>query len=487
MPQAGSGFYRDNQPSAVGVSRWDGNAFAPLGTLLGCDAAIRDFATTASGDTFAVGDFRVIGGLGANRLARWDGTSWSSIGAWFNGDVRRVAALPNGGIVVAGNFTIATGVSANRIAQWNGQNWSALGGGSQGSVLDLAVLTDGSIVANGTFSLSSGVAAFARWNGTAWLAMPGGPSTAHSFHAAPDGSLLVGGRSILGAYGVSRWHGGIWTQLGNNMNQRIDALETLPDGSVVAVGRFTQTGSTTTMYAAQWHGSAWQSMGPGLNSAAEALEVLPGGDLVATGYFLAAGAVTANRIARWDGAYWSALGAGLDSRAMALEWRPDGLLVGGELITANGALSAFVATYASTCPATITPVGAACAGSGGATDYQPTALPWLGSTLRARGTGLPAIALVLVVSGLSELPSPVPLNNLLSPANALCELRVPSDSLEMMLAIAGSVETSLAIPNAISLVGVEVFQQLVAIEFDNALQVVEFTSSNALHATVGAF
>ncbi|HAX47874.1 MAG TPA: hypothetical protein DCX92_02710, partial [Bacteroidetes bacterium] len=46
--------------------------------------------TTFSGQLIAAGDFTTIGGIGANRIASWNGTSWSAMGLGTNG---RVSAL----------------------------------------------------------------------------------------------------------------------------------------------------------------------------------------------------------------------------------------------------------------------------------------------------------------------------------------------------------------------------------------------------------
>src|SRR6185295_11528741 len=51
---------------------------------------------------------------------------WSEVGGgmcdWVNASV-----VYNGELVVGGRFTCAGGVSANYIAKWNGTSWSALG------------------------------------------------------------------------------------------------------------------------------------------------------------------------------------------------------------------------------------------------------------------------------------------------------------------------------------------------------------------------
>ena len=60
------------------------------------------------------------GGVAANCIARWDGTSWSALGSGLSGSwavVFALITLPNGDVVAGGDFTTADGVSANRIAR----------------------------------------------------------------------------------------------------------------------------------------------------------------------------------------------------------------------------------------------------------------------------------------------------------------------------------------------------------------------------------
>ncbi|MFN9306725.1 MAG: hypothetical protein ACK6DT_11755 [Planctomycetota bacterium] len=70
--------------------------------------------------------------------------------------VPALAVLPNGDLVAGGSFTTAGGVAANRIARWNGSTWSALGSGMNSSVLALAMLPTGDLVAGGGFTTAGG-------------------------------------------------------------------------------------------------------------------------------------------------------------------------------------------------------------------------------------------------------------------------------------------------------------------------------------------
>jgi hypothetical protein len=85
----------------------------------------------------AGGDFTSAGGVSANRIAKWNGASWSALGSGMNDTVEALAVFDDGSgpaLYAGGLFTTAGGTAANRIAKWNGASWSALGSGMNGDV-----------------------------------------------------------------------------------------------------------------------------------------------------------------------------------------------------------------------------------------------------------------------------------------------------------------------------------------------------------------
>src|SRR5262249_52353662 len=94
------------------------------------------------------GQFTTAGGVSANGIAKWDGTSWTPLGSGIAspGSVEVLTTYDDGSgpaLVVGGGFTVAGGVAAMNLAQWNGQSWSALGTGVDGRVDALATYDDG--------------------------------------------------------------------------------------------------------------------------------------------------------------------------------------------------------------------------------------------------------------------------------------------------------------------------------------------------------
>jgi hypothetical protein len=95
---------------------------------------------------YAGGEFTSVGGVAANRVAKWNGTAWSTLGVGVDAVAWDFANYDDGGgeaLYVGGNFTSAGGLAANRVAKWSGSTWSALGTGVNAMVFALGVYDDG--------------------------------------------------------------------------------------------------------------------------------------------------------------------------------------------------------------------------------------------------------------------------------------------------------------------------------------------------------
>jgi hypothetical protein len=129
-----------------------------------------------SGQSLYVGgDFTTAGGLPANRIAKWNGQAWTSLGSGTSSRVSALTVFDDGrgaALYAGGSFMQAGGISVNQIARWDGQQWSRLGSGTMngvaGSVSALATFDDGTglgLYVGGAFTSSGDVAAssIARW------------------------------------------------------------------------------------------------------------------------------------------------------------------------------------------------------------------------------------------------------------------------------------------------------------------------------------
>lgn len=114
---------------------------------------------------FVAGDFQSIGGIAANRIAKWDGRAWSALAGGLNDYAFAMQATDDAaelGLHVGGVFTVAGDVTANGIARWDGRQWHALGTG-------IGLSAEGAAVSNGVFALAD----FASASSAASLVMGG--------------------------------------------------------------------------------------------------------------------------------------------------------------------------------------------------------------------------------------------------------------------------------------------------------------------------
>ena len=354
---------------ADGIAMWDGSSWSALGTGVGPHLSrVTALATydDGTGDALYVGgSFQQAAGVGANAIARWDGTSWSPLGAGLNGNVQDLAVFDDGSgpaLFAGGSFTHAGGLVVNGIAKWDGSSWSALGTGlaaEYGPFANaLAVYDDGSgpalYVAGGIDSAGGvPVSNVARWDGTAWSALGAGTnSVVRTLTVYDDGDgpqLHAGGFFMLAggapASKVARWNGSSWSALGlGALEGTVFDLFVHDDGTgpeLYAGGQFV-AGSLGAKSIARWNGSDWSPLAGGTTGEVQAMTTFDDGSgarLVAGGIFGFVGGVPANRVATWDGASWSGLGdgAGVDSTVLAMTPFDDG---GGPALFVAGGFTA---------------------------------------------------------------------------------------------------------------------------------------------------
>ncbi|MCB8967379.1 MAG: hypothetical protein H6660_10845 [Ardenticatenaceae bacterium] len=306
------------------------------------DNAVYALAWDAASSTlFAGGNFTTAGGNSASRIASWDGSSWSALGAGVDSPIFALAwDAASSTLFAGGNLTTAGGNAASRIASWDGSSWSALGTGVDNTVTALA------------------------WDGA-------------------SSTLFVGGTFITAggnpASRIASWNGSSWSALGTGMNFSVHALAwDAASNTLFAGGNFTTAGDNPASRIASWNGSSWSALGAGMNSTVAALAWdAASNTLFAGGSFITAGGDPASGIASWDGSSWSALGSGVDNSVAALAWDADGdyssLYVGGNFVNAGGKSSAYLGRWRN----------AAIWDGGGSDNNASTAANWSGDTVPA--------------------------------------------------------------------------------------------------------
>ncbi len=335
------------------IARWTGASWASL--LGGASSTINTLYTwdeDGAGPNpprlFLGGIFSSLNSVTISRIGRWDGASYSSLGAGLTGAVNALISWDDGSgeaLFAAGLFSASgTGggaIAMSRIGKWNGTTWSALGnavagGGASDAVNALAIHDDGTgeaLFLGGQFITANGVSVFrtAKWNGTNFSALNAGSVLAGDVFAMvpfdEDGAgpnpprLFVGGAftTITGGTPmrrIARWDGANWTAVGDGFNNgQVLALSVFDDGSgsgpaLFAGGSFVNVadvGMTVVNGVAKWTGTTWAAIDGGLTGGAapraQALFVHDDGmgpDLYVGGDFTMSGAVATTRIAKRD-------------------------------------------------------------------------------------------------------------------------------------------------------------------------------------------
>jgi hypothetical protein len=241
---------------ANGIAKWDGSTWSALGSGIsgGSDPDYVCALVVSGTNLYAGGSFTAVGGVPANGIAKWDGSTWSALGSgvstYGGGGLGTVYALAVSGthLYAGGEFTTAGGVAANYIARWDGSAWSALGSGMNNTVAALA-LSWTNLYAGGGFTAvgSVPVNGIAQWDGSTWSALGSGLNYVTSL-AVSETNLYAGGTF---AGDIAQWDGSAWSALGSGMNNYVQALAADGVGHLFVGGSFTLAGTNVSPYIAQ--------------------------------------------------------------------------------------------------------------------------------------------------------------------------------------------------------------------------------------------
>ena len=293
---------------------------------------------------YAGGSYTSIGGVDANRIAKFNGQSWAPLGTGLSNAECYALGTYEGALYAAGYFDLAGNVPGTaKLARWNGSEWESLGANLElfsNQLWDLTTFDDGTgnalyISGNYTDIGGSGGNYFAKYDGKTFSPVGGSIGgavplivfTAHVFDDGTGPAIYIGGRFTevggVPASRIAKWDGTQWSALGSGVagsgvSVSIMTMTTFDDGSgpalYVAGQSFTSAGGVPANRVAKWNGKQWSNVGDGFaGGIVWKLAVYDDGSgdaLYAFGTFTASGSEPLSRMAKWNGTSWESFGGG---------------------------------------------------------------------------------------------------------------------------------------------------------------------------------
>ncbi len=395
---------------ARGVAAWDGQRWHPLG--IGLSAGNNELDGVVAlivhdGLLHAAGRFSVNNdSQGVFQVARFNGTSWSTLGPVFsNAQVLTSLASHDGFLYVGGDFTIPAQQGGD-LARWTGTQWQTLGNTMQGpgwdaSRIETMRVYNGSLVVAGSFpwrvarldagaffpfpapvpcqfGCSGGVSAMhvegndlyiagdfrlqnnqqpgvMRFDGTAWQSFPlTGQPSARSI-TRYNGFLYLCTGSSNQSSSILRLSGGQWLSVGPQRwyGPAVNIIRTLAEynGRLILGGNFgpadlnNQQNFRYVRAIAQFDATDVLPLSRGVNARVTAMIPWHNNSALGVGRFPSAGAQPAAFIGvREPDGLWSPFEPGLDAQAWAVTPYQGGFVVGGPF-TLAGTLDANKVAY----------------------------------------------------------------------------------------------------------------------------------------------
>ncbi|MGZ4056364.1 MAG: T9SS type A sorting domain-containing protein [Bacteroidia bacterium] len=299
-----------------------GQSWSAVGS--GVDGRVSSFAIF-NGDLYVGGEFNNPGGVTPFGLLKWDGVTFDTLpGTYLLGSCRIEAmTVYNNELYVGGSFCTncsSTYSIYNNIAKWDGTSWDSVGRGFDNVVYSLAVYND-SLYAGGDMGMSGtrSVNNIAKWNGSQWLPVPNTIGGRVSELEVYKNELYVAGDFDYGTIGsgsIAKWNDTSWSAVGTGgINGAVYSLGTYNNELYAGGPYFTSAGGVSVNEIAKWNGTTWASVGTGIGYDAGDLFALKEyhGSLYSGGDFNIMDGNNIKSIAEYDGSTWNSVGSGVDS------------------------------------------------------------------------------------------------------------------------------------------------------------------------------
>lgn len=268
---------------SYGLARWDGTNWHQMGSGIidinqtppGTNGAIQDIIKYKS-EIYVCGTFQKINSQPINTIAKWDGTNFVSIGNFVtsgNGSSYAIGSemhVLNEELYLVGRFDSINSVAVNNIAKWDGSTWTSLSGGfglgcdnyQVNSITDF----EGDLYVGGNLNCNQ-VERIYKYNGIQWAqAGPDitGDSWVNKLYVFKN-QLYIGGYFFAAAGNADNCFM-IYDKLANSFLPT--AGGTLPSNlkemyayqdNLYVVGQLDYSGNQLNGRTAKWNGTAWQN------------------------------------------------------------------------------------------------------------------------------------------------------------------------------------------------------------------------------------
>lgn len=341
----GGSFSMIDSVPANNIAKWNGTTWEALGS--GLTETVRKIVPAGNGHLYVLANRKVI---------HWNGTVWTTIGETSNsGYPLGLAVHPNGHIYVGGTFDAINGVAVQKLAIWNGSTWSSPLTSIDRYINDVFINPAGQVYIGGSFSQINGINAskIAVWNGSSWAGMGnlthlinGSYITNVQKITQINNQLLIGGdllstdapQGYYEEWNIARWDGNSWQPMGLGADDTVTNIAGFTEQGVFIAGKFSVVGDIGTHKIAKWNGSAWEPVVEGNGIPGDNLLVMDSaisanGDVYVAGSFMGVGNLRSPYVAKWDKSEqaWQKLGDDLLSlaSAYAIAVAPNGTVYAG--------------------------------------------------------------------------------------------------------------------------------------------------------------
>ena len=275
------------------VAKWDcfTHIWSQLGTgsnALNANGEVYTICSDKHGNIYAAGGFTdstLLGRIaeGYEYVAKWDGITWSHLGAGNNpmnlfiaGVINTICVDDSGNVYAAGNFPDSSW--SYYVAKWNGSTWSELGSLNANLFINSICVDDSfNVYAAGDFTDAAGHTYVAKYSPATglWTELGTGFDSGtyelevQSMVSDTPNHLYIALNCIHGvAYSnVFKWNGTIWNELGTlNGNSYTRAICKGDSGSVFAAGAFTDSNGYSYVGKYSSQTNAWEELGRGSNA-----------------------------------------------------------------------------------------------------------------------------------------------------------------------------------------------------------------------------